>query len=156
MVDEDLTTPVTDPAIDDEPVIATCVLPTDPPSPVAYLENPCAGSIILANRVLLDLVGGVREVESEVDGEWLPKVALEYNLSDDQLLYASASKAIRNGGTNSTFVVATAEEVPGEAVAFSEDSMWAYELGFKSTWLDSNLTLNMAAFTSVWMSSQSL
>jgi outer membrane receptor protein involved in Fe transport len=157
-VDEDLKTPVSDPALDNDPALATCILASDLTASPRYPDNPCIASIVVDNATILSFVGleGLREVKSSVDGEWLPKFAAEYDLDVDVLLYASASKAIRNGGTNSTFVIATAPEIPSEDVEFDQDEMWGYELGVKSMLGDGDLMLNVAAFYNDWDHIQTL
>lgn len=159
---EQLESPVSDPAQDDQPIVAACAIKADltPAIPPNYptLDNPCIASTLVTNAVLLGAVGlqGLRFVENELDGEWLPRVALEYDVREDALLYLSASKAIRNGGVNSTFVVSQAPEIPITEVGYGPDEVWAYEAGFKSQLLDGQLVLNLSAYYNDWDDIQTL
>ncbi|QIB66990.1 TonB-dependent receptor domain-containing protein [Kineobactrum salinum] len=96
------------------------------------------------------------EVENSMNGEWLPKAAVEFDLRQDVLLYASASKAIRNGGLNSSFTVAQADEIDNEDISYDPDEMWAYEAGVKSQWLDNTLVINGSVFYNKWNDIQTL
>ena len=70
---------------------------------------------------------------------WTPKFGLDYKVSPNILLYASATKGYKSGGTNyAANSLATA--------AFNPESMWSYEGGFKADLLDRHLRLNMSAF----------
>ena len=67
------------------------------------------------------------------------KVSLEHSFSDDIFVYATASSGYRRGGFNA----------PTAFTAFStfdSDSLWNYEFGLKTTWLDGRLVANVAAY----------
>ncbi len=78
-----------------------------------------------------------------------PRVTLDYRLSDDALLYASAAQGVRTGGFNASFP-ATA---PNEA-SYEEESNWTYELGLKARLPDSGVTLLASAFLIDWKDMQ--
>jgi outer membrane receptor protein involved in Fe transport len=74
-------------------------------------------------------------------GEWdddLYKLGLEYDLSDDSMAYAQVSTGYRAGGIN--FI---AEGVP---LTYDPESVTAYEIGYKSTWMENTLVFNVAAY----------
>jgi outer membrane receptor protein involved in Fe transport len=90
-----------------------------------------------------------------------PKYLLEYKLTPDILAYASAAKGFREGGNNIALppgppptgcdqdlanIGATASQVS----TYKSDSLWNYEVGFKSSFLDRRFTLNGAAFVIDW------
>ncbi|MEM8491477.1 MAG: TonB-dependent receptor [Pseudomonadota bacterium] len=157
-VDEDLSTPISDPELNDDPALAVCALTADfSPTPV-FPSNPCTASLVIDNATLLSFLNldGAQNSRNSVNGEWLPKLAAEFDLSDDQLIYASASKALRNGGTNSTFVVANAGEIPNDDVGFDADELWSYEVGLKNRLFNGNLVLNLAAYYNDWDNVQTL
>ena len=151
-MDEDLTSPTQDPRTINDPILAACILTATFTPPPASAANPCIAAIYITNLQLLAATGlqGLTEVKTSVKGEWLPKFSIEWDVSQDMLAYASVSKGIRNGGLNSTFVVATAPEVPNDEVDFDQDEMTAYELGLKSTLLDGSLILNAAFYYNDW------
>ncbi|WP_122465394.1 TonB-dependent receptor [Brevundimonas lutea] len=71
---------------------------------------------------------------SEVSG----RVGLEYELSDDALLYAGVARGVKSGG----FTTYNATS----ATPFKPEIVIAYEAGLKSDWLDDRLRLNAAVF----------
>ena len=69
-----------------------------------------------------------------------PRLGIEYRVSDDVLLYASASKGFKSGGFNGRGSNAN------EVNAYEPEELWAYEVGIKSEWWERRLRLNAAAF----------
>ena len=65
--------------------------------------------------------------------------ALDYQVTSDQLLYASVSSGFRSGGFN-TFITAPAP------LTFNPETVTAYEIGAKTRWLDGMLQINLSAF----------
>lgn len=76
-----------------------------------------------------------------------PRFTLDYQPTDDMLLYASVAKGVKSGGFNLSALI------PAEA-AFDEDENWTYELGSKNTLLDGRLQLNAAIFYIDWKNQQ--
>ncbi|UTW59462.1 TonB-dependent receptor [Kordiimonas sp. SCSIO 12603] len=80
---------------------------------------------------------------TEVDGgspedswkAWTPRFALDYDISDDVLLYASATRGFKSGGFQL-----------GDAGSFDPEYLWSYEAGLKSTLFDRRLRANIGAF----------
>lgn len=76
-----------------------------------------------------------------------PMIRLEYDASDDVLLYASRVEAFRSGGFNA---VAVAPRLPGQTFGqdfiFDQEEITAYEVGMKSELFDRRLRLNAAGF----------
>ena len=87
----------------------------------------------------------------------VPKALMELDVTEDLLVYASASKGFRVGGVNMPIPVAfCAAEladlgITNEDVAtFNSDSLWNFEMGMKSSWLDNRVNLNVSAFNINW------
>lgn len=76
---------------------------------------------------------------SEDDFSW--RFALDYQATDDLLLYASYSTGFKSGGFNGGPVVDPVALEP-----FDSEKLAAYEIGFKSQFADRRATLNAAAF----------
>jgi outer membrane receptor protein involved in Fe transport len=77
-----------------------------------------------------------------------PKAELSYQATTDQLYYVSASKGVRPGGVNTSNL---AEKGCGQDYGpYQPDSLWNYELGGKTRWLDGALTANVAAYYIKW------
>ncbi|MBS0377399.1 MAG: TonB-dependent receptor [Proteobacteria bacterium] len=77
-----------------------------------------------------------------------PKGELSYQATDNQLYYASASRGVRPGGVNTSNL---AQKGCGQDYGpYQPDSLWNYELGAKTRWLDGALTVNAAAYYIKW------
>ncbi|MDA8707785.1 TonB-dependent receptor [Hellea sp.] len=96
----------------------------------------------------ITLTGNVIEPNiASFDEDFLdPAVTLEYDFSDDILLYASYKESFRSGGFNAT---ASAFRTPGETFGadftFGSETLTAYEGGFKGEFID-KIRLNVSGF----------
>jgi len=79
--------------------------------------------------------------------EWLPKFVAAYRWLPNLMTYASVTRGYRSGGFNESFVD------PSD-ISFDPEYSWNYELGFKSSWLDNRIIMNMAAFYIDWKDQQ--
>jgi iron complex outermembrane receptor protein len=70
-----------------------------------------------------------------------PKIALNYQATDDLMIYANASKGFKSGG----FGAAPASAVEA-GTPLAPEIAWNYEIGSKSDLFDGHLRLNLAAF----------
>jgi outer membrane receptor protein involved in Fe transport len=75
-----------------------------------------------------------------------PKLSVAYKLDDDVLLYALASQGFRQGGTNDAGFGSLIQVPEG----FESDSLWNYEVGMKSAWMEHRLVLNLTAYAIRW------
>ncbi|MBL4802652.1 MAG: TonB-dependent receptor [Emcibacter sp.] len=75
----------------------------------------------------------------EVFDEFTPKFGLEWQVTEDALFYASATRGFKSGGTNygATNV---------NYLSYEPETIWAYESGLKSDWFDSRLRANASIF----------
>ncbi len=72
-----------------------------------------------------------------------PKIALNYDINDNVMLYGSASRGFKSGGYN---IRAQATAVPRSANPFDDEQVDSFEIGAKMALLDQSLFLNLAAF----------
>ncbi len=72
--------------------------------------------------------------------EFLPKVGLEFQQTDDVLWFANASRGYKAGGYNSRALSGIAPK------AYDPEFVDVYEVGFKSSWANNTVTLNGAFF----------
>ncbi|MXO66848.1 TonB-dependent receptor [Altericroceibacterium endophyticum] len=68
------------------------------------------------------------------------RVGLNYDLTDDVMVYAQVSTGFKGGGVNPT------PYVPDQVQTFGPEKITTYEGGFKSRFLDRAVTLNGAVF----------
>ena len=98
-----------------------------------------------------------------------PKVEMDYHIDPDHMVYALASKGFRPGGlvpvvpagepgTGTDCVAALKAVDPNITLAqtrsFNSDSLWNYEIGTKTSWLDHKVTFDAAAFYIDWKNIQ--
>jgi iron complex outermembrane recepter protein len=88
-----------------------------------------------------------------------PKYDLSYHVTQDILSYATVAKGYREGGPLYPFPPTCAKDL--EALGYSSsptsyapDSIWSYELGAKTEWLEHRLTMNGAVYYIDWTSIQ--
>ena len=94
---------------------------------------------------------------SSSDEPITPKVGLQYQFTDDKMIYVTAAKGFRAGGVNPaispTFCSAALAQLNLQAtdipLGFDPDTVWSYELGSKLRLTDT-LQVNMAAFRIDW------
>lgn len=114
----------------------------------------------------LALTAGARWSEDEIDqrqtqidfesplipqansDEWSdvsPRFTATYSVSDETNVYATVAKGWKSGGIN---LELTTPEDPINI--FDEETLWNYELGIKSDFLDNRVRLNLALFYIDW------
>ena len=69
------------------------------------------------------------------------KLGMDYRANDDVLLFASISRGFKTGGFFGGFATNV-----GQLAPFDEETIWAYEAGFKSDLMDRRLRLNGSVF----------
>ena len=69
------------------------------------------------------------------------RVALDFHLTPNALLYASASRGFKSGGFNGSFLFSPAENVP-----YAPETLNAFEAGYKFAGFGGRVRLNAAAF----------
>lgn len=80
----------------------------------------------------------------KADGTWDStdfRLAIDYSLNDDILLYASAASGFKSGGFTGSASTAAIANTP-----FDSEQALSYEMGLKGTWLDNSLRTNVTAF----------
>ncbi len=75
------------------------------------------------------------------------KFNLAYTLTDDILVYATASQGFRVGGLNPADLPFAGGEIPR---GFGPDELWNYELGVKSEFMDGKARVNLAGYHIDW------
>ncbi|HVW71125.1 MAG TPA: TonB-dependent receptor [Steroidobacteraceae bacterium] len=89
-----------------------------------------------------------------------PKYGVQYHIDADRMLYADAAKGYRIGGVNGFAAGLCASGLASigltaqQAESYDSDSLWSYEAGAKTSWLDHRLTVNAAGFVIDWKNLQ--
>ena len=74
--------------------------------------------------------------------EWSGRIALDYTIADDVLVFASVNRGFTSGGFNT----GAFNDPVGAQRTFDPETVISYEAGIKSTLLDRRLRLNATAF----------
>jgi iron complex outermembrane recepter protein len=99
---------------------------------------------------------------SSYDSGINPKFELSYHVAPDFLAYATAAKGFRQGGPAVGFPAEicaadlAALGLHSPPTSFKADTLWSYELGGKTAWLDHRLTVNGAVYYMNWSNVQQL
>lgn len=83
-----------------------------------------------------------RNIDADNDyNEVSPKLGLEFKPAKGVLTYATISKGYRSGGFNYTLPTDLLDKV-----AYDKETLWSYEIGAKTSFLDDKLVVNGAVF----------
>lgn len=114
-------------------------IPSPPaPPPLAPLAAGLAGA--LGSNTFVDLANTPIDAKldrSSENADWLLKAA--YDISEESMIYASVSTGSKSGNFNGVSGTEDQRE-------FDDETTLSYELGLKSTLLDSRLRVNAASF----------
>jgi len=72
--------------------------------------------------------------------QWTPRFVLQYDLSDDAMVFASATRGFKSGGWNGRAGAANL------MTRFNEETVWSYELGARTEWVDNRVRANFTIF----------
>lgn len=83
-----------------------------------------------------------------------PKIAVDWQVTPDALVYASATNGYKSGGFNEGSRWGLGNGLPAGpppvGTEYGPENMWAYEVGLRSDWFDHTLRLNLSAFRYDW------
>lgn len=82
----------------------------------------------------------------QTEDGFAPKLSLAWRRDDDLMVYALASKGYRFGNPNTIFPI-TGFDTPS---GWKTDSLWNYEVGVRTTWLDRRLQADLTVFVIDW------
>ena len=103
-----------------------------PLSPPTY--DGCDPSLTISCISVATLSGG------EKFSSTTPRLAVQYQFTDDLMAYVSAAKGFKSGGTN--------DSVADIDTPFDPEELWTYELGFRSEFADGRARINATYYTS--------
>jgi iron complex outermembrane receptor protein len=83
-----------------------------------------------------------------------PRLTAKYQITPNQMIYASAAKGFRIGGTNPPLPSLCDGNLASLGIAngqpFKTDSLWSYELGIKNSWANNRLQTRLAVYRIDW------
>ncbi|MDF7774791.1 TonB-dependent receptor [Sphingomonas sp. AOB5] len=111
-----------------------------------------APPFVIADVNATAVAAGIPLEESFQLSKFLPRAAIEYDVGDDAMLYASVATGVRNGNLNPfTSALRGAGTPPSltrfaAARSFREDQVLTFEVGAKTRWANNAVTFNLSAF----------
>jgi iron complex outermembrane receptor protein len=109
----------------------------DPETREVFSSAPCAPDAP-ASAVVDDLARSIRKSWSEVT----PRLALDYALAADKMIYASASKGFKSGSFDGREVGTALYALQ----AIDPETVYSYEIGTKAEWFENKVRTNVAVF----------
>jgi outer membrane receptor protein involved in Fe transport len=113
------------------------------PAEVAFLVGPTATSFGPFAPIPAGNAGGVPAVGTVEASEFLPEVGIEWDVSNDVMMYVKYAEAFKNGGFVMSPPVGGGLPNP---FSFAPEFAEGYEVGLKSRLADNRLELNAAAY----------
>ena len=113
--------------------------PIDPLTLTAGLRYEIFNSTLVENRAESLLGVAAFEDESNDGDQLIPRVAVEYQVTPDVMVYGSIARGYRAQGVNFRATQ------PGQ-LFFNAETSWNYEVGLRLSWLDDRLTANLTFF----------
>ncbi|WP_027948844.1 TonB-dependent receptor [Haliea salexigens] len=98
------------------------------------------------HKLRIESSGIVSVPYTEVDDSYndtSPMVAISWDIDETRTVYAKVAKGFKSGAFNHAATTVSAFQQ-----GFDSETLWSYELGLKSRWLDQRLQVNAAAFYS--------
>jgi iron complex outermembrane receptor protein len=91
-------------------------------------------------------IATVSDLQDSVEFDnFSPKVSIDYQFTDDTMLYGMVSRGFKSGGFN---IRANISAVPASGEPFDDETLTTYEFGAKTSFLDQRWFLNAAYFYS--------
>ena len=112
----------------------------------SYDKNT-AGQLTLGNPIFATVANNFTSVNTTASGS-LEKVNISYKFDPTVMAYVTASEGFRPGGANNI------PGLPGNLISYRPDSLWNYEVGFKSSWFNNQLVFNTAVYDIEWSNMQ--
>lgn len=110
-----------------------------------------SGALVAANGTLTS--GQLENTSSEgiKESGINPKLALFYTLNENISSFASIAKGFRFGGIQALAATPLTPDLPP---VYKSDTIWSYEIGLRTQWLDNTLTADFTPFYIEWTDAQ--
>lgn len=101
----------------------------------------------------------VGPVLSETFTSFSPRVTVDYKYNANSLLYTQYARGFQPGGFNTSLVGQPQSIIDqiaqvGTNITYKQEKLDAYEIGWKSTWLDNRIRTTLALYHQVWSDGQ--
>ncbi|MGZ8360399.1 MAG: TonB-dependent receptor [Allosphingosinicella sp.] len=106
---------------------------------------------LIGNPLLVGI--DLTDIDRETWDAWTPQVSISYKPDAESLLWISAARGFKSGGFNgrANSITDLLQTVDGQrvlAVTFDPETVWTYEAGYRSSWLNGLVDLSASVFYS--------
>ena len=114
--------------------------------PARLITDPERAASHYADNAGFDglLVDGIPHAFNQKDSEFSGKVQLDWQVTDNHLVYAGVSRGVKGGGFNTPTDGFDVADI--RYVGFDPEILTAYEVGAKTRWSDGRVRLNGSVF----------
>ncbi|MFK7957638.1 MAG: TonB-dependent receptor [Lysobacterales bacterium] len=98
----------------------------------------------------VETIGVADTAASDTFNIFVPRVTVDYALTDENLLYLSLAEGTKAGGFNSPILGGSGNPVDPSQASYDEESNWTFEIGSKNRFLDGSLLTNIALYYIDW------
>jgi iron complex outermembrane recepter protein len=112
-----------------------------------HYDRETDGAVTTGNLLVGSPASPYASASTDADG-WLYKINTNYRFTPRIMAYAQASEGYRPGGVNQVV------GLPQNLGPYAPDSLWDYEVGLKTTWLDRRLQIDADVFQINWKNMQ--
>jgi len=98
--------------------------------------------------------GVAHSTQSSSGSKVTPKVSLTWEVDKNNTIYASATEGFRVGGSNFLLPQGYCSLATPNPTSYAPDSLWSYEVGNKSRFLNNTLSINADVFYINWKNLQ--
>ena len=109
-------------------------------------KNYANGTVFGTFSDVVGLPWSTKFSDDTSDTLWTAKLQLDYKPTDDLLIYAGVNRGVKAGGFNSPIDFGGAQADPNYSYDYKEETLYAYEMGFKSTMADGRVRLNGSVY----------
>lgn len=112
-------------------------------------EKDVTKVVVATGSIPSSFAAGYVNADERKNSEITWSTVLQYDLSDDQMIYASLSTGYKDGGFDQFYLGNFSADAPQlSSLEFDEEKVKSIEIGIKNTLLDGAMTLNAALFRS--------
>ena len=109
-------------------------------------DKTIAGQTDIQNQLTSrDTSPTARSVVQAKQNGWLKKANASYRFTPTLMVYATLADGMRPGGANQNI-----PDIDDNLRTYRSDTLWNYEIGAKSEWLDRSLSINTAFYQINW------
>ncbi len=111
-----------------------------------------AGEVVSTGAIILATGASENRNDANIkEAGFNPKLAVQYGFSDELRAYLSVARGFRFGGIQ---IVGPSPSAPDVPATYKSDTLWNYEIGLRSRWLEDALQADASVYYIDWQDPQ--